>query len=215
MRTTFAACMVVALLAIAGPTSARASTCAFADASAPSATTQELAGATLCLVNQQRADAGLAPLAESTPLQTVAQRYAEHMVATGVFAHVDGQGRMAPQRVNDELPSLASRWSGIGENLGWGSENMGSPSQIVAAWMDSPEHRQNVLYRTYTEVGIGVAQGAPAPGVPDGLTYAADFGEPAPPAERPHRARHSRCLHASRHRAKARSAGHSCTRRAS
>ena len=67
----------------------------------------------------------------------------------------------------------------VGENLAWGAgPNRSSPRGIVAAWMASPPHRQNILNSRFREVGIGVVEGAPRRkvfGLPSG-TYATSFG---------------------------------------
>lgn len=49
----------------------------------------------------------------------------------------------------------------------------------MRAWMRSPGHRANILSRTFREVGVGIAIGAPttAGGVLDAGTYTTDFGE--------------------------------------
>ena len=44
------------------------------------------------------------------------------------------------------------------------------------AWMHSPPHRANILNGTFSEIGIGIARGAPIGGVGDGATYVTDFG---------------------------------------
>ena len=67
----------------------------------------------------------------------------------------------------------------MGENLAWGAgANRSSPRGIVAAWMESPPHRQNILDSRFREIGIGVVEGAPRRnvfGLP-AATYATSFG---------------------------------------
>jgi uncharacterized protein YkwD len=44
-------------------------------------------------------------------------------------------------------------------------------------WMHSPGHRANILSRTFKEIGIGIARGAPESGQGgDAATYTTDFG---------------------------------------
>ena len=45
----------------------------------------------------------------------------------------------------------------------------------MKAWMASPGHRDNLLRRSYRDLGIGIASGVP-PDPTVGSTYAADFG---------------------------------------
>jgi uncharacterized protein YkwD len=58
----------------------------------------------------------------------------------------------------------------IGENLAAGQT---SPEQVVADWMASPGHRENMLGETYTEVGVGLRQGGDY-----GLYWVLEFGDP-------------------------------------
>jgi hypothetical protein len=53
---------------------------------------------------------------------------------------------------------------------------------MVQAWMASPGHRENLLSRDYTQIGLGIALGTPGAGA-DGATYTTDFGS----AKRPPR----------------------------
>src|SRR4051812_917162 len=103
----FAACGL-AILASAAP--AHAADCPFADSAVGTATTQQLSDATICLLNNERAAQGLAPLTASAPLGTTAQRYAEYMVSDEHFAHQDESGHNVVYRVLQTDPSLADRW---------------------------------------------------------------------------------------------------------
>jgi uncharacterized protein YkwD len=184
-RTTaslFAAC-VLAALAFAAP--AHAADCAYADSSADSATIQQLDDATVCLLNNERAAAGLQPLSSSAPLQKTAQGYADYMVSDEHFAHQDESGHNVVYRVLSTDPSLADRWAVLGENLGWGTYDLATPRAMVQGWMNSPTHRDNILYADYDEIGVGITPGAPVSGTDGGLTYTTVFGKvaPAQPAE--------------------------------
>ena len=188
-RPRTSACLLTLAFALLVSTApARADDCPFADATSATASSDQLASATLCLLNQQRAAAGLRALSASAPLADTASRYAAYMVSTDHFAHVDESGHDAVYRVLSTNPGLADRWSVIGENLGWGTYDLATPRAMVEGWMNSPTHRDNILYTSYDEIGVGIADGAPVPGQADGLTYATVFGEdapqdpPAPPA---------------------------------
>jgi uncharacterized protein YkwD len=52
----------------------------------------------------------------------------------------------------------ASSWL-LGENIGAGSSYLGSPRSLVDAWMNSPEHRRNMLNPRFREAGIGIELG--------------------------------------------------------
>ena len=49
---------------------------------------------------------------------------------------------------------------------------------MVRAWMQSADHRANLLDRHFADVGVGVAAGAPVTLEPGGFggTYVTDFG---------------------------------------
>ena len=181
-RTTaslLAAATALLVLAVAAP--AQASDCAFADAQPGEATIAQLSDATLCLLNDERAAAGLSPVVSSPPLATTAQRYAEYMVSDAHFAHQDESGHNVVSRVLETDPSLADRWLVIGENLGWGTYTLATPRAMVQGWMASPSHRENILYTRFDEIGVGITEGAPVAGRTNALTYTTVFGKVAPP----------------------------------
>jgi uncharacterized protein YkwD len=191
---SFLAAFLLGALALAAP--AGAADCQFADAQADSATTQQLAEATVCLLNDQRAAAGLGSLTATGPLGTTAQHYAEYMVSDAHFAHRDESGHNVVSRVLSTDPTLADRWLVLGENLGWGTYGMATPRSMVQGWMNSPTHRDNILYRDFDEIGVGITPGAPLPDRENALTYATVFGKLAPPARaasRPRATRRARC----------------------
>jgi uncharacterized protein YkwD len=171
---------IAAVCLFASPASA--ADCPFADAQIDSATTQQLADATVCLLNEQRAAAGLGALSASAPLGTTAQHYAEYMVSDAHFAHQDESGHNVVTRVLNTDPTLANRWLVLGENLGWGTYGMATPRSMVQGWMNSPTHRDNILYANFDEIGVGITPGAPVPGREAALTYTTVFGKLAPPA---------------------------------
>jgi uncharacterized protein YkwD len=166
---------VLAALALAAPTVAQADDCAGADAE-PAADNLVLIGqATLCLLNQQRAGAGLAPLTESGQLTVASAGYSQRMVAESFFEHDSPDGTTLVTRVKGTgYLSGAGDWA-LGENLGWGQGPLSTPRSLVAAWMNSPGHRANILDHGYTQIGLGLALGTP-PDQSWGATYTTDFG---------------------------------------
>src|SRR5438128_1825537 len=62
------------------------------------------------------------------------------------------------------------------ENIAWGSLDWATPRAIMRSWMNSPPHRANILNRSFRDIGIGVARGAPVSGVSNAATYVTDFG---------------------------------------
>jgi uncharacterized protein YkwD len=154
-------------------TPAAASACAGSDL-APSGSAQpSAAAAVVCLLNVERTERNLAPLRASAPLRSAAGRYARLMVAGGFFDHVSPTGSTLRARVAG-VGYLKPSGCAIGENIATGSGELSSPSAIVAAWMQSPGHRRNILTAKFRDVGIGVASGMAGEGA--GATYVADFG---------------------------------------
>jgi uncharacterized protein YkwD len=131
---------------------------------------------TLCLVNSERAAAGLEPVQPDARLARAALAYSREMVAGGYFQHVAPSGDGPVERVKQTgWLRRRSNWS-LGETLAWGTGQLGTPEGVVAAWMRSPGHRRIVLRPEFRLVGIGIAAGTPygAPG--SGETFTAEFG---------------------------------------
>jgi hypothetical protein len=134
---------------------------------------------TLCLLNEQRARYGLAPLRSELRLQLAAQRYVGDMVERRFFDHVDPGGLAPEDRIL--MAGYPSKNAWTGENLAYGTGPEGAPAEIVDHWMHSPGHRTNILRPTFTEIGIGVAFDVPKEepaGTDSGATYATSFGGP-------------------------------------
>jgi hypothetical protein len=134
---------------------------------------------TLCLLNEQRAGAGLAPLLEEPRLELAAQRYAGDMVERRFFDHVDPGGLDPHDRILMAGYPATNAWTG--ENLAYGTGPEGSPAEIVDRWMHSPGHKANILRGSFTEIGIGVEFDVPKEEPDDadpGATYVTSFGGP-------------------------------------
>jgi uncharacterized protein YkwD len=136
--------------------------------------------ATLCLLNQQRAAHGLSAFTESSTLDRASDAFARDMVARRFFDHVSPGGGTFIDRIKAAGWSASGSWS-AGENIAWGSGGLGTPAAIVDGWMHSAGHRANILNGSFTQIGIGVADGAPTAGIDHAGTYATDFtsGRPA------------------------------------
>jgi hypothetical protein len=133
-------------------------------------------GATLCLINAQRTAAGLEPLASDGRLQAAAGAYARDMVDRRFFDHVSPGGGTMLDRLHAAGWNPAGAWS-AGENIAWGSGDLGTPARIVDGWMHSAGHRANILSSAFTQIGLGIAAGAPQTGVGGAAaTYVTDFG---------------------------------------
>ncbi len=135
-------------------------------------------GASLCLVNRERAAHGEGPLATNTDLQHAAQGHSESMTSGAYFEHAGPGGSFLERIMNSGyLPGPNALYS-VGENIAYGSLQDATPAAIVASWMASPGHRANILNSAFLEIGIGIVPRLPASlgGGEAGAMYTEDFG---------------------------------------
>ena len=171
--------LATAVAALAAPAGAQASAqdaaCPGADNVPTADTIAQASQATLCLLNNERAAAGLHPVAETQGLTQPSAAYSARMVAEEFFEHVSPDGGTLVDRLTAaSYIAPDGDWT-VGENIAWGQGELGTPRNIVVAWMNSPGHRHNILTGEFTEIGIGIALGSP--GTPTwGATYTTDFG---------------------------------------
>ncbi len=142
--------------------------------------------ATLCLLNQERTDHGLKAFTASSTLDRAADDYAADMVKRRFFDHVSPGGGTMMDRIKAAGWAPSGSWS-AGENIAWGSGSLATPAAIVNGWMRSAGHRANILNGSYSQIGIGIAAGAPQGGISGGGTYVTDFasGGASAAAKRP------------------------------
>lgn len=98
------------------------------------------------LVNIERATAKLAPLMLDVKLEQSAQAKCNDMVARNYWSHNTPDGKepwMFFDHANVNYEKAA-------ENLAYGQS---TAAKTVEQWMSSPEHRTNILDRSFTEVG--------------------------------------------------------------
>ncbi|SCW84179.1 uncharacterized protein, YkwD family [Paenibacillus tianmuensis] len=104
------------------------------------------------LVNQERAKAGLQPLASDSALTAMALDKAKDMYNNGYFDHT------SPTYGSplDMMRSYGIRYSYAGENIAKGQR---SPQEVMNAWMNSQGHRQNILSPNFTKIGVAYYNG--------------------------------------------------------
>lgn len=112
--------------------------------------------AAVALFNRDRAAAGLPPLAESATLDAIASTRAQQMVTDGLTHVRPGRNVMAATEL---LHQNAVPYIWDGENIYWsgGPPFDSAVSDAEAWWMNSPEHRDNILGSHYRQVGFGTA----------------------------------------------------------
>jgi uncharacterized protein YkwD len=156
-----AAVGAVALFAPGAPSAP--DTCAGADTPPAGQSLAQTAAATLCLVNQERAQQGLAPLRANRRLRRAATSHAREMVHRDYFAHISAHGSSVGRRLETSgYVSSKRRWA-AGEALAWGTGEKATPREIVSGWMNSLDHRAILLTPRFRDAGLGLARGAPGP----------------------------------------------------
>lgn len=116
----------------------------------------------LSLVNRERAEKSLAALKRTDALDKIAAVRAKESSVS--FSHT---------RPGGGSPATAFSQFGVsfrlaGENLSYG---FSTPGQLVSAWMQSPEHRANLLNGRFSETGLGYFQNS------SGTVYCAQLFE--------------------------------------
>ena len=165
-------CLIAALSVSAGAGAAAGAV------STPTERLGQLDQQVLAAVNRTRVAHGLQRLVISSGLQRAAEAHSRQMLDRGFFAHDTPGGLSFGKRVRTYYPADGfTTWS-AGENLLYGG--VGTTAEAaVKAWLRSPEHRENMLSRTWREVGVASLRARVAGGAFGGratLVVTMDFG---------------------------------------
>ena len=99
-------------------------------------------------LNAIRADSGLAPLSHDARLDIAAGSHVADMAARGYFSHNSPDGG-----------TLSSRVADTGYQACFAAENIAqgqlTEAEVLASWMGSSGHRQNILAQEAEGFGIG------------------------------------------------------------
>ena len=104
------------------------------------------------LTNAERKKADLPPLTANPKLFAAARAHAGNMAKQDKLAH-----ELDDKTAEDRLKAASYKYSRYGENIGWKYD---TPKVAIAAWMDSPIHKENILTKDFTEIGVAVAKNA-------------------------------------------------------
>lgn len=126
----------------------------------------------LTATNERRTQDNDTPLQLNQQLSAAAQAKANDMAARDYWSHDSPDGKTPWTFIN----SAGYNYQSAGENLAYG---FGDADQVIAGWMNSSTHRENMLQDRYRDVGFGIAQVANFQG--QGLTtiVVAEYGAPA------------------------------------
>lgn len=118
----------------------------------PVATTSSYASQVVAMVNQERAKAGLKPLAVNAKLASMALVKAKDMKNNRYFDH-NSPTYGSPF---DMMKSFGITYRYAGENIAMGQRN---PREVMTAWMNSPGHKANILNANYSSIGVAYYNG--------------------------------------------------------
>jgi len=119
--------------------------------------------------NIERSKAGKLPYIYDSRLSDIGREDAVDMIVRNFFDHINPDGESPSDRAERHgYPTKKDYGSyyriGVGENIAWVQHIQGTPDDIaqyiVNAWMNSPDHRENILDLNgadYTNLGVGVA----------------------------------------------------------
>jgi uncharacterized protein YkwD len=132
----------------------------------------------LAEVNAVRHQHGLAALHLSRGLSTAARQHSVEMAARGYFSHSSANGSSFDRRILRYYRISGRHFWSVGENLLWSSPDV-DPAGALRMWLNSPEHRANLLAPRWREIGLSAVHVASAPGTYGGrevTIVTADFG---------------------------------------
>lgn len=114
-------------------------------------------------VNAERAERGLDRLAFDTDLRAIARRHSRDMIERGFFAHTNPDGEQPIDRYRAYgYDCERGRATVASENLGtvrWDRARLNASDvadRVVTSWLESPDHRKNMLNEEWRREGIGM-----------------------------------------------------------
>jgi len=126
-----------------------------------------------CLTNYARRQYGLRPLRLVPALNAAGNAKLAADVSCGAFTH-EPCGKPFSSVFAAYIQG-SSRYQ-LGENIAWGTGELGSPRQIMNAWLHSPGHRQNILTAAFTDLGIGYSANQTFLGYDGASLWSQEFG---------------------------------------
>ena len=130
------------------------------------------------LVNIERSKNGLAPLTSNWQAARCARIKSQEMIDKNYFSHTSPTyefvGLLPCPSVREMIDknyfshtsptygspfkmmeSFGLRFSAAAENIAYGQR---TAQEVMNSWMNSPGHRANILSKSYTQIGVGVAK---------------------------------------------------------
>jgi uncharacterized protein YkwD len=176
-----ALCLVAAMALLFAPGASARSVAFHSNEMAPTAvcpgqtvegmSAEEQVSVMFCMTNYARSVNGLSPVAQNKQLGRAAEQKSTDIVGCNEFSH-EACGR--PFTFWDKKYGYLKGCWKAGENIAWGTGQYSSVGSIFEAWLQSPEHHENIL-GPYNEIGIGVRVGN-LEGNEEAAVWTQDFG---------------------------------------
>jgi uncharacterized protein YkwD len=119
--------------------------------------------ALLHAINDRRADAGRQRLARSDGLHDAAHAHARDMHEREFYAHENPDGEQPWDRAACRASENIHRGDVASQLRGYKSSNTfdtttadGISAYVASGWVNSPDHRENMLRPEWREIGIGI-----------------------------------------------------------
>jgi uncharacterized protein YkwD len=123
----------------------------------------------LARANAERAAAGRPPLTLDSRLNEAAQQHAEDMLLHSYYNHTSPQG----SRPADRVRKTGYTAQIVGENIARGPFTV---NEVMDNWLQSQDHRRNLLNPVYRDFGVGIAVGRNSVGYT--VLWVQDFASP-------------------------------------
>jgi uncharacterized protein YkwD len=112
--------------------------------------------------NVRRQRAGLRPLRSEETLRRIARQHSDDMLARDFFAHINPDGKTVGDRIASGHRRLIGTsgeniWRGVGFRTDSEEQKQKVARGIMADWMSSQGHRENILRPEFSHLGVGVS----------------------------------------------------------
>jgi len=130
----------------------------------------------LCLINYARGQHGLNALTTSDVLNRSAALKANDEVACNDFSHTPCGKPVEDPFQRAGYIDANYEWK-VGENLAKQAPPQSAPRDVMQAWLNSTEHRENILSPDWTEQGVALLQPGSYLAVTGSAVWVSHFGE--------------------------------------
>lgn len=109
------------------------------------------------LINKKRAENGFSELKWSDEVAATAREHSQNMAEFNFFSHRGLDSKL----VSDRADARGMRkWRAIGENIAFNRGYSDPVTKAVELWLNSAEHKRNLMDTTWKESAIGIAVAA-------------------------------------------------------